>query len=56
MNFKITFSTEIGGFEDFATNPEKYFQDRNIAYYPDINLEDSVKTYKKMLKEPTFLL
>ena len=53
MNFKITyFSTEIGGFEDFATNPEKYFQDRNIAYYPDTNLEDSVKTYKKMLKEP----
>lgn len=53
MNFKITyFSTEVGGFEDFATNPEKYFQDRNIAYYPDTNLEDSVKTYKKMLKEP----
>lgn len=52
MNFKITyFSTEIGGFEDFATNPEKYFKDRNIAYVSTLSIEDLKNVYQKMIKE-----
>lgn len=52
LNFKITYySQEIGGHEAFAKNPEAYFHDRNIIYYPQTNLQDSVKTYHKMKEE-----
>lgn len=52
MNFRITyFSQEVGWNELFAQNPQKYFQDRNIAYYPDSNFQDSVRLYNLMKTE-----
>ncbi|PZM82207.1 hypothetical protein DLH72_04305 [Candidatus Gracilibacteria bacterium] len=52
MNFKITyFGQEIGGNEEFAKDPEKYFKDRNIEYCPDLTIKDIQNTYKKMKQE-----
>lgn len=52
MNFKITyFWQEVGWNEAFSENPEKYFKDRNIAYYPEISIKDMQNVYKKMKQE-----